>query len=179
MRAYDAYNAGNNAQARQDYKQVLKRYGPNVDAMLGLGAIAARQSRIADANGWYRRVLEVEPRNEMAKAGMISLQQKTQPQNSESSIKFMLATAPDDANLHAALGDVYASQGQWSAAQQAYFDAYRFNPSTENAFNLGVSLDQLGKSKLALPYYQEALQQADQSSVIDAVALKARISSIE
>ncbi|MEE9330764.1 MAG: tetratricopeptide repeat protein [Methylophilaceae bacterium] len=179
MRAYDAYNAGNDAQARQDYKQVLKRYGPNVDAMLGLGAIATRQSRIADANGWYRRVLEVEPRNEVAKAGLLNIQQERQPQRGESHIKSMLATTPSDANLHAALGDLYANQGAWPAAQSAYFNAYRFNPSAENAFNLGVSLDQLGKSKVALPYYQEALQKAGQSRMIDAVALKARISSIE
>jgi tetratricopeptide (TPR) repeat protein len=179
MRAYEAYNAGQDKQAQQDYKQVLQRYGSNVDAMLGLGSIAARQGRLADANGWYRKVLEVEPRNDVATAGLISIQQKNQPQNNESNIKSMLATAPNDANLHAALGDVYASRGQWSAAQQAYFDAYRLNPSVDNAFNLGVSLDQLGKPKLALPYYQEALQKAGQSNVIDVAALEARISSIQ
>lgn len=179
MRAYEAYNAGNDVQAQQDYKQVLQRYGLNVDALLGLGAIATRQGRLADANGWYQKVLELEPRNEVAKAGLISLQQNNQQLNSESNIKSMLATAPDDANLHAALGDIYAGQGRWSSAQQAYFDAYRINRSAENAFNLAVSLDQLGKSNLALPYYQEALQKSDQTSVIDTVALKARISSIQ
>lgn len=179
LRAYEAYNAGNDQQALQDYKQVLQRYGMNVDAMLGLGAIATRQGRLADASDWYQKVLEVEPRNEIAKAGLISLQQANQPQHSESNVKSMLATTPDDTNLHAALGDIYASQGRWSAAQQAYFDAYRISQSAENAFNLGVSLDQLGKSKQALPYYQEALQKADQSSAIDTVALEARISSIQ
>lgn len=179
MRAYEAYNAGNNHQAQQNYQQVLKRYGPNVDAMLGLGAIASRQGRMADANSWYRKVLEVEPRNEVAQAGLLSLQQEGQPQSGESNIKSMIATAPNDANLHAALGDLYANQHQWPLAQQAYFDAYRFNASAENAFNLGVSLDQLGKPKLALPYYQEALQKAAQSEAINVEALTARISSIE
>lgn len=179
MRAYEAYNAGNDIQAQQDYKQVLQRYGLNIDALLGLGAIATRQGRLADANGWYQKVLELEPRNEVAKAGLISLQQNNQLPNSESNIKSMLATAPDDANLHAALGDIYASQGRWSSAQQAYFDAYRINRSAENAFNLAVSLDQLGKANLALPYYQEALQKAGQTSAIDTVALEARISSIQ
>ncbi len=181
MRAYEAYNAGNDLQAQQDYKEVLKRYGPNVDAMLGLGAIATRQSRLADANGWYRKVLEVEPRNEVAKAGLLNLQQSqaNTPAVNESQLKSMIATAPNDANLHAALGDVYANQNQWSAAQQAYFDAYRLSQSAENTFNLAVSLDQLGKPALALPYYREALQKAGQSNAIDAEALKARISSIE
>ena len=179
MRAYEAYNAGNNSQASKDYKEVLMRYGSNVDAMLGLGAIATKQGRLADANGWYRKVLEVEPRNEAAKSSLLSIQQESQPQAGESRIKSMLAVAPNDANLHAALGDVYASKNLWPAAQQAYFDAYRFNPSAENALNLGVSLDQMTKPKLALPYYQEALEKANQSNAIDTEVLKARILSIE
>lgn len=181
MRAYEAYKAGNDNQAQQDYMQVLKRYGPNVDAMLGLGAIATRQERLADANGWYRKVLEVEPRNELAKSGLLNIQQGQADQlpANESNIKSMLATAPNDANLHATLGDLYANQQQWPAAQQAYFDAYRLNQSAENAFNLGVSLDQLGKSTLALPYYREALHKAAQSNAIDPEALQARITSIE
>ncbi len=181
MRAYEAYNAGNDLQAQQDYKEVLKRYGPSVDAMLGLGAIATRQGRLADAHGWYRKVLEVEPRNEVARAGLLSLQQSQDnpPQANESNLKSMIASAPNDANLHAALGDVYANQNQWAAAQQAYFDAYRLSQSAENAFNLAVSLDQLSKPVLALPYYREALQKAASSNVIDVDALKARISSIE
>ncbi len=181
MRAYTAYNLGNDEQAQTDYKRVLKQYGANVDAMLGLGAIAARQGRLADADGWYRKVLELEPRNEVAKSGLLSIQQAGRPQAqvSESQIKSLLAASPTDANLHAALGDLYAGQSNWSAAQQAYFEAYRFNPTAENAFNLGVSLDQLGKPTIALPYYKEALQKLDQSSLIDTAALEARISSIQ
>lgn len=181
MRAYTAYNLGNDNQAQTDYKLVLKQYGANVDAMLGLGAIAARQGRLADADGWYRKVLELEPRNEVAKSGMLSIQQAARPQAqvNESQIKSLLAASPTDANLHAALGDLYAGQGNWSAAQQAYFEAYRFNPTAENAFNLGISLDQLGKPTIALPYYQEALQKVDESSLIDTAALEARISSIQ
>jgi tetratricopeptide (TPR) repeat protein len=179
MRAYTAYNLGNDDQAQTDYKLVLKQYGANVDAMLGLGAIAARQGRLADADGWYRKVLELEPRNEVAKGGMLSIQQAGRPQVNESQIKSLLAASPNDANLHAALGDLYAGQRNWPAAQQAYFEAYRVNPTAENAFNLGISLDQLGKSTIALPYYQEALQKAEQSSLIDTAALEARISSIQ
>jgi Flp pilus assembly protein TadD len=179
MRAYTAYNLGNDNQAQTDYKLVLKQYGANVDAMLGLGAIAARQGRLVDADGWYRKVLELEPRNEVAKSGMLSIQQVGRPQVNESQIKSLLAASPTDANLHAALGDLYAGQGNWSAAQQAYFEAYRFNPTAENAFNLGISLDQLGKPTIALPYYQEALQKVDEYSLIDTAALEARISSIQ
>jgi tetratricopeptide (TPR) repeat protein len=179
MRAYEAYNQGNDTQAQTDYKLVLKQYGANVDAMLGLGAIAAREGRLADADGWYRKVLELEPRNEVAKSGILSMQQAGRPQVNESQIKSMIASSPTDASLHAALGDLYASQRSWAAAQQAYFEAYRLNPTAENAFNLAVSLDQLGKPNIALPYYQEALQKVNQSSLIDKAALEARITSIQ
>lgn len=91
----------------------------------------------------------------------------------------MLAKQPDDANLHVALGNLYAEQNQWPAAQQAYFEAYSLNKTTDNAYNLAVSLDQMGKPKLALPYYIRALEQATDAGNIDKAALQARISAIQ
>jgi len=182
MRAYEAYNAGKDAEAQKLYKQVLQRDGLNVDSLLGLGAIASRQGRAADANGWYHKVVELDPKNSTALAAMADVQQQQDPQTSESRLKSLLAKSPSDANLHAALGNLYADQNQWSAAQQAYFDAFRLNESADNAFNLAVSLDQMGKPKLALPYYQQALQMAQQqssASSIDKAALEARIAAIQ
>jgi len=184
MSAYEAYNAGNDSDAQKLYKQVLQQDVRNVDALLGMGAIASRQGRMTDANGWYGKVLEVDPRNNLAQTALLDNQQQdSQSQgnalNSESHLKNMLAKQPDDANLHAALGNLYAAQNQWSAAQQAYFDAYRLNASADNAFNLAVSLDQMGKPKLALPYYQRALEQASSTSSIDKAALAARIAAIQ
>jgi tetratricopeptide (TPR) repeat protein len=181
MRAYDAYYAGKDNEAQKLYKQALQRDGLNVDALLGLGAIASRQGRIADAGGWYRKVLELDPKNTTALAAISDVQQLQDPQMGESRLKSLLAKSPNDANLNAALGNLYADQNQWSAAQQAYFEAYRLNESADNAFNLAVSLDQMGKPKLALPYYQQALQMAQQSSAsnIDKAALEARIAAIQ
>ena len=180
MSAYEAYIAGKDSQAQKLYKQVLQRDVHNVDALLGMGAIAQRQGRAADANGWYGKVLEVEPRNNIARAALIDNQPQGNEQNNESHIKNMLAKQPDDANLHTALGNLYAEQNQWPAAQQAYFDAYRYHASADNAFNLAVSLDQMGKSKLALPYYQRALTLAQTgSNGIDIAALEARIAAIQ
>jgi len=182
MRAYEAYNAGKDSEAQQLYKQVLQRDGRNVDALLGLGAIASRQDRTADANGWYGKVLELEPRNAIAQAALISRSDGIgdyQQVDLESRMKTMLAKQPDDPNLHAALGQYYADKNQWINAQQAYFDAYRLNPSADNAFNLAVCLDQMRKPKLALPYYQRALEQSDSASNIDKDALQARISAIQ
>ena len=180
LSAYEAYNAGNDNEAQKLYKQVLQRDISNVDALLGLGAIATRQGRAADANGWYRKVLEIEPRNATAQAAVLAAQQHEDPQTGESHIKSLLAQLPNDANLYVALGNLYAEQNQWVAAQQAYFDAFRLNSSAENAFNLAISLDQMGKPKLALPYYQHALQLTQTGTTnIDVAALEARIAAIQ
>jgi tetratricopeptide (TPR) repeat protein len=177
MSAYEAYNAGNDSEAQKLYKQVLKRDVRNVDALLGLGAIASRQGRMADANGWYGKVLELEPRNNIAQAAILDSQSQGNEQGNETRLKSMLAKQPDDANLHVALGNLYAEQNQWPAAQQAYFDAYSLNKTADNAYNLAVSLDQMGKPKLALPYYQVALTAG--SNNIDKAALEARIAAIQ
>jgi tetratricopeptide (TPR) repeat protein len=184
MSAYEAYNAGNDADAQKLYKQVLQRDIRNVDALLGLGAIASRQGRVADANGWYGKVLEIEPRNSMAQSAILDNQlqisgSQGSTQETESRLKNMLNKQPDDANLHVALGNYYAERNQWPSAQQSYFDAYSLNASADNALNLAVSLDHMGKPKLALPYYQRALELASSNSNIDKAALAARITAIQ
>ncbi len=179
MRAYEAYNAGNDNDAQGLYKQVLRQDIRNVDALLGLAAIASRQGRDADAVGWYRKVLEVEPRNTIAQSAMLETREASAAPSGESSLKTMLEKSPEDPELYTKLGHHYADQSQWGAAQQAYFEAYRLKPSADNAFNLAVGLDHMGKPKLALPYYQQALELMNSSSGIDRSALEARIQAIQ
>ncbi|MDZ4141171.1 MAG: tetratricopeptide repeat protein [Methylotenera sp.] len=181
LAAYQAFTRGENAVAQQQYRQVLQRDVRNVDALLGMAAIAQRQGRDADAVGWYQKVLEIEPRNTIAKSAMVNLQANNDIVGTESRIKNMLAQQPDAANLHAALGNLYAEQGQWPSAQQSYFEASRLAPSNADyAFNLAISLDQLGKSGLALKQYQRALELLNESggSSPDRVQLEDRIRAL-
>jgi len=158
LTAYQAYTDGDDATAQRNYRSVLQSDVRNVDALLGMAAIAARQGRNNDAMGWYGKVLEVEPRNNVAQSALVSVLAQADPVSSESRIKTLIAQQPEAAHLHASLGNLYAEQKQWPAAQQAYFQAHHFAPNNaEYAFNLAVSLEQLGKPALALPYYQRAL----------------------
>lgn len=182
LSAYQAFNAGDDAAAQRYYRQVLQGDQRNVDALLGMAAIASRQGRNNDAVGWYGKVLEVEPRNSVAQAVMISTLGQTDPVGSESRIKSLLAQQPEAAHLYAALGNLYAEQGQWPAAQQAYFQAHHFAPNNaEYTFNLGVSLDQLNKPALALQYYKQALELLPKSgaSAIDRAQLESRIAQLQ
>jgi Tfp pilus assembly protein PilF len=190
LAAYEAYSRGDDAAAQKQYRQVLQGDTRNVDALLGMAAIALRQSRHADANGWYQKVLEVEPRNSTALSALANLQINNESAGAaaaddagtESRIKSMLAQQPDAANLHAALGNLYAAQNQWPQAQAAYFNASRYAPtSADYAFNLAVSLDQLGKSALALAQYQRALGLLNNSSAsnLNKAELEARIQALQ
>lgn len=188
--AYAAYTNGEDTKAQRLYKQVLQTDTRNVDAMLGLAAIAQKQNRMDDAAGWYRKVIELDPKNPFAQASLASNTLSTQLQSNgaedmianESRLKNLIAQQPDNASLQAALGSYYADQNQWPSAQQAYFEAYRLAPNNADfAFNLAASLDQMGKQKLALPYYKRALEQQLKSgnSQIDAAAIRARINVIQ
>jgi len=179
VNAYNAYNNGQDSEAQALYKKVLKQDTRNVDALLGLGAIADRQGRLSDAQGWYQKVLELEPRNAIALAAFYDYQQADE--NTVAHFKNLIANEPNNAHLHAGLGNLYAEQNQWPDAQQAYFEAYRLDPSSENTFNLAVALDQMGKPSLALPYYQQALalSNGQANNVIDTSILQQRISAIQ
>jgi tetratricopeptide (TPR) repeat protein len=179
MSAYQAFLAGNYDEAQGLYKRTLQRDTRNVDAMLGLGAIAERQGRMNDAFGWYQKVLEADPKNATALSAYANYAQDDQSRVQK--LKNIVTENPNDANAHANLGAYFVEQSRWAEAQQAYFEAFRLNASAENAFNLAISLDHMAKPALALPYYQRSLDlvTASPSTTIDINALQARITAIQ
>jgi tetratricopeptide (TPR) repeat protein len=158
---YDAFQAGNLAAARANYEQVLQTDPRNPDALHGAAAIAVREGRSADVQGYYLRLLEANPQDAIAQAGLVGLNSHSDPVASESRLKTMLAAQPDAPALHFALGNLYARQSRWSEAQQAYFNAVTGDGNNPDyLFNLAVSLDQLHQSKPAAQYYRQALTAA-------------------
>jgi tetratricopeptide (TPR) repeat protein len=160
---YQALMEGDLATAQRDYAQVLKSEPKNIDALHGLAAIDIRQGRFDAAENHYLRALESDPKDAAAQAGLIGLRGQVDPVQSESRLKILLAGQPDSPFLNFALGNLYARQGRWNEAQQAYFRAYSGDPDNPDyQFNLAISLDQLRQPKLALQYYQGALAAAAQ-----------------
>ena len=177
MQAYQALQSGDFARAKTLYQQVLDAEPSSVDALLGLGAIAAKEGRIEQAAQHYQRVLELEPRNAFAQGGLIAIVGGADRQGSESRLKLLIAREPSSF-LYFTLGNLYAEQGQWPGAEQAYFQAYQQQPDNPDyAFNLAVGLEHLGQTRLALDHYRKALDLSfkkghasfDQSLVIQRV----------
>lgn len=154
--AYEAYSSGRLAEAEQLYRGLYQRDNRNTDVLLGLGAIAQQRGENNNAAQYYMRVLQLDPRNAVANAGMSAISAE---ENSESRLKNLLREQGNSPSLNFALGNLYASESRWSEAQQSYFTAFSLAPNNaEFAFNLAVSLDHLGQTRLASQHYQRAIQ---------------------
>jgi cytochrome c-type biogenesis protein CcmH/NrfG len=179
-RAYAAWLAGDDVTAKREYELVLKRAPRNRNALQGLAAVAMRQGRWDAASRYYLELLRLNPRDSVAQAGIIAIHENVDPLQGESRIKLLLRAEPLGAHLHFTLGNLYAEQSRWGEAQVAYFNAHRLqSDNADYAYNLAVSLDQLGKRSNALEYYRLALDLAEKSkAVFDPVAAQARIYSV-
>jgi Flp pilus assembly protein TadD len=179
--AYNAFQAGDLTRAQELYQRAAQSDPTNRDVQLGLAAIDLRSDRINNAEARYARLLELDPRDPHAQAGIAAIRGGADPIQSESRLKTMIAQQPDAGLLHFALGNQYAAQLRWSEAQQEYFRAFTSDPENPDfAFNLAVSLDQIRQPKLALEYYQRALNLANaRPSAFDRTRVSTRVQELQ
>ncbi|MBU1648383.1 MAG: tetratricopeptide repeat protein [Proteobacteria bacterium] len=204
--AYGAYQKGDFEQARQEYQQVLQADPQHRAALLGLADIAMHWSEKSLARDLYLRVLDQDPGDPLARAGLLAIAPMGDLVQQESELKLLLERHPNIAPLFFSLGNVYAAGQRWSEAQQAYFNALQaaknaaLNPmGTSGAttgssgtaiskpcvhpdypFNLAVSLEHMGQLKSATSFYREALQCAvDRSAGFEPDLLRARLKILE
>jgi tetratricopeptide (TPR) repeat protein len=129
--------------------------------LLGLAAIATQLGNGDEATRRYLKVLELDPRNALAQAGLIGILGRADPQAAETRVKQLMSREPSAAFLHFALGITYIDQKRWPDAQQAFFQAHYLQPDNPDyAFNLAIALEHIGQPKAALDYYRRALQLA-------------------
>ncbi|WP_273431236.1 lipopolysaccharide assembly protein LapB [Chitinibacter tainanensis] len=157
--AYQAYQRGDLALAERQYRAVLQSEPRQRDALLGLAAIYLRRDDTPAALGVYQHLLALNPQDAPVQQAVRSLQaaggnEAMAAQSTQQGGEFSNPLA--QAQFH-------AQRGEWAAAQALYFSAWQADPSQPDlAFNLAVSLDQLGQRKLAAEFYQQALQLAQQ-----------------
>jgi len=158
--AYAALQAGQLDDAQRAYSQLAAAEPASIDALLGLAAVAVRRGDTSDAIRHYLRILELDPRNALAQSGLIALLGRADPMAAESKLRQLIAREPS-AYLYFTLGNLYADQSQWSAAQQSYFQAHHLDPANPDyAYNLAVGLEHVSQRKLALGYYRRAVELA-------------------
>jgi Tfp pilus assembly protein PilF len=177
---YDALRRGDYAAARRSYQAAVAADSANLDANLGLATAEARAGNISAASLFYRKALELDPRNATARAGLAALADASRPGAVEARLREDVLRSPQSAPLRLALGNVYAAQKRWSEAQGEYFEAHRLDPASPDiAFNLAVSLDNLGRSALAAQFYRRALDAArGQPAQFDPAAVNRRLAEM-
>jgi tetratricopeptide (TPR) repeat protein len=179
--AYTAYLAGDLAAARTDYQEALREDAGNRDALLGVAAIDVRTGRFESAEGTYLRLLQTDPNDAHAQAGLIALRSsRLDPLATESRVKTLLAADPGANVLHFTLGNQMAQQGRWAEAQQEYFKAFAADPDNADfAYNLAISLDHLRQFKVALEYYRRAIALAEKRGAsFDVAAARTRVAQL-
>ena len=160
-RGWMAYQNKDYALSKREYKKVLMSEPNNHDALLGIAAVSIQQEEVGTARDIYIKLLERDPRDPHAHAGLANIAQTDGANLSESKLKQLIEYRPDDAHLQFALGNVYVQKKSWPEAQQAFFNAWKAdNTNADYAYNLAVSLDQLGKHREAKAYYEDSLKLA-------------------
>lgn len=145
----------------REYRKVLEKEPFNHDALLGMAAVSLQEGDFVAARDMYITLLERDPRDPHAHAGLANIAQSSGASLSESRLKQLIEYRPDDAHLQFALGNLYVQKKSWPEAQQAFFNAWKTdNTNPDYAYNLAVSLDQLGKHEQARIYYQDSLKLA-------------------
>jgi tetratricopeptide (TPR) repeat protein len=176
-----AYNRGDLNASRSSYQDMLKEEPTNRDALLGMAAVEVRSNRLEEAEGYYRTLLQLNPRDPYAQAGLLSIRGQMGDQSqSESRLKSLIVNDPESQVLHFTLGNQYAQQGRWPEAQQAYFKAYSGDPENPDfAYNLAVSLDRVRQPRLALEYYRRAVSLSQlRSSNFDQALARNRVQEL-
>ena len=148
-----------NRRARRDYEAALREEPENRDALLGLAAVETRAQRFGPAEALYRRLLESDPRDPHAQAGLLGLRAAdTDPIGAESRLKGLIANDSAESVLYFSLGNQFAQQGRWPEAQRAYAKAASMDPDNADfAYNYAVSLEHVRQPLAALQQYRRAL----------------------
>lgn len=165
-RGWLAYQAQDYPTSMREYRKVLDAEPDNHDALLGVAAVSIQQNQPDTARDIYIELLEKDPRDPHAHAGLANLAQTGGAGLSETRLKQLIELRPDDAHLQFALGNLYVQEKSWPEAQQAFFNAWKAdNQNPDYAYNLAVSLDQLGKHREAKTFYEDSLKLASGKNI--------------
>jgi len=181
QQAYNALYAGDLKSANQYFEKALSSAPNNISVLNGLAATQAQLGNDSEALNYYQKVLSLDSTNLFAFEAMISiLGDSLNGSEWKAEIKRVLKMHPQSSVLHYVLGNFYAKESDWKAAQTYYFDAYALdNSNAVYLVNLAVSLDQLGQYELAEKYYTLALvYSSGQSLNFEEEQIKQRLISL-
>ena len=134
-------------------------------------------SRIVRNQGY--QVLEADASNHYARRGLLKTLSNLSPHDKALELEAVVERFPDSASAAFALGQHYAAQSDWHRAQQAFFSAHSLAGDNQDyQYHLAVALDQIGKHRLALQFYQQSLIPKNQGATFSEAAVARRIQQL-
>ncbi len=179
---YMAYNRGEFQEAEDAYNRALSISPRSRDAILGAAAVASVNGQLEKALVLYQRQLSQKPNDDYAHSGMLSiLSVESISPELFSKVNELLGKFPEAAHLHFLKGRMLVKQSRWSAAQMSFFNAWtRSSDRADYAYNLAISLDNLGLPEEALIFYKRSLELARNNMYgVDIIAVRKRIEILE
>lgn len=146
--ADDLMLKGKYGDAEDLYKQAIQRNQKSEAAKVGYGMALAKQFKLDGAKAQFEKILEKNPRNAMAHAGLAMvklnrLQSSNQNirrnrdailANAEAEVKQGLAINSNMPEAHHTLGQIYKAQGRLDDALNSFKEAERLDPKYSDAF---------------------------------------------
>lgn len=155
---------GEPAEALQIYDLLLRNNPKDRLALLGRAAALQKLGRTLMAVSAYEDVLASFPRDEWALVNLLSLVSAQEPQRALAQLERLQKLNTSTALLPAQIGMIRMAQGDYELAARSLEKAVALDP--ENAkyiFNLAVLYDKWGQTQMALRYYRQCLEMAQQN----------------
>jgi tetratricopeptide (TPR) repeat protein len=158
------FNLGTIYLNKKMYPQAVKSLGeavrlnPNdADAWNNLGMIAGEQEKYEEALTDFLAAARANPNNELAVENMMRVYRfQGRAADAQKSLEELLAKAPENANLHLALGMALVAQRAMPRAREELETAVRLRPESSDAMNdLGAVLLQMGQPQEALGWFEK------------------------
>ena len=166
MRGYKALGQNQFSQAREAYSQVLASNPTQRDALLGIAYAHQALGNTDQALSTLRRLIELYPRDSDGMSALYLIGGGDLVAE-ETRFKQLLDRTEYPASVHYTLGVIYFEQRRFGEAERAFSRASSLSPTQPDyAYNLALTLDQLGRSRDAARQYVVALNLANQTSAV-------------
>lgn len=146
-------------QAKIIYSRIVNSGPKEIIPYLGLGNIALHNRDLTEAETWFRRAQDIQPRHAavLFALGRLALA-KGDFGKAVGFLKEAENRGEDSANLYSALGQTYAYLKQWDKSVAAYRAALKYHhKNTQWRESLADALVELGKYKEAETTYRDVL----------------------
>ncbi len=177
--AYKNFQIGHILIAKEKYQEALRLAPDNRDVLLGNAAVAMAEQEYAYALELYHNRLAIDPSDEYALSGIISISSLGNPSpDLMTRVNKLISTHPNATHLHFMKGSMEAANNQWPAAKKSFSIAWYKQPNKiEYTYNLAIALDHLNETQEAIRLYRSTLELAghNSNSLIDIQSVISRL----